>query len=151
MKAVSEFAGHILTKGIAAKTALTAEGKSEEEITTSLGETFKFKDNRLKYYMAALGVAEANQEKLYRVRAFTYEEGETVPEIAVQVEEIYYVPEFFTGPKPAKPVATKQEGRGGGGKKDRPKGPKPSPWGMSPEEMAEKKKASQKAAEKAKK
>lgn len=145
MRAVSEFAGHILVKGIAAKAALVAEGKSEEEIATSLGETFKFKDNRLKYFTLALGVAEANLENLYRVRAFTFEENETIPEKAVKIEEVYYVPEFFTGPKPAKPVATKKESRGGG-KKDRPKGPRPSPWGASPEEIAEKKAASLRSA-----
>ncbi len=139
MKAMSEFAGHILTKGLAAKAALTAEGKSEEEISTSLGETFKFKDNRLKYFMTALDIAEANLDKLYRIRLFTFEEGENIPEKAVQVEEIYYVPEFFGGPKEAKQSQVKTVARGGGGKKDRPKGPKSSPWGPSPEEIAAKK------------
>lgn len=145
MKAVSEFPAHILTKGIAAKAALLAEGKSEEEISTSLGETFKFKDNRLKYFIAALGVAEANTEKLYRVRLFTFNEGENIPEKATLIEEVYYIPEFFQGLQPAKPIVTRADARAGG-KKDKPRGPKSSPWGMSPEEIEEKKAASARAA-----
>lgn len=145
MKSVSEFPAHTLTKGLSAKAALVAEGKSEEEVATSLGETFKFKDNRLKYFMTALGIAEANTENLYRVRLFTFAEGETIPEKATLIEEIYYVPEFF-GAKPAeKREPVKTIPRGGGGKKEN-KGPKSSPWGLSPEEIEAKKAASRNAA-----
>lgn len=149
MKAMSEFPVHILTKGVAAKAALVAEGKSEEEISTSLGETFKFKDNRLKYFIAALGIAETQLEKLYRIRIFSFEEGETIPEKAVQIEELYYSPEFFNPTPGAKPITVKPDPKAArsGGKKDRPKGPKSSPWGLSPEEIAAKKEASLRAAE----
>ncbi len=146
MKAVSEFPAHTLIKGLAAKAALVNEGKSEEEIVTSLGETFKFKDNRLKYFVAAMGVAEPNTENLYRVRLFTYGEGETVPEKAVQIDEVYYIAEFFSGATGPKPVTGKPDPKARGGKKDRPQGPKSSPWGLSPEEIAAKKEASARAA-----
>jgi hypothetical protein len=145
MKALSEFAGHILTKGIKAKETLSSEGKSEEEVSTALGETFKFKDNRLKLFIAAIDVAAANLENLYRVKVYSFEEGETIPENAVKVEDSYFVAEFFTGPKPAKPVVSKKDLKSGG-KKDRPRSPRPSPWGASPEEIAEKKAASLRAA-----
>lgn len=145
MKIMSEFAAHVLTKGIAAKAALAAEGKSEEEISTSLGETFKFKDNRLKYFMTALDVAkESKLEKLYRVRVYTYSEGEEIPEDATQVDDIHFVAE--ENPlKPGTLPTVKKAGQRSGGKKDRPKGPRPSPWGESPEEAALKKAASLKA------
>jgi hypothetical protein len=147
MKAMSEFPVHVLTKGLAVKAALTAEGKTEEEVSTTLGETFKFKDNRLKYFMTALSVAETNLEKLYRVRVFTFSEGEKIPEKAMQVEELHYVPEFFNPTPGAKPVTEKPApGARGGAKKNRPKGPKSSPWGLSPEEIAAKKEASLRAA-----
>lgn len=147
MKAMSEFPVHILTKGVEAKAALSAEGKSPEDISTSLGETFKFKDNRLKYFVAALDIAQANMEKLYRVRVVTFGEGEQIPEKATLVDEVYYIPEFFALAPGPKPVTVKAAPAGrGGGKKDRPKGPKTSPWGLSPEEIAAKKEASAKAA-----
>lgn len=139
MKAMGEFPVHILTKGIAAKTALAAEGKNEEEIATSIGETFKYSDNKLKYFMAALGVSEANQDKLYRVRVVSFAEGEKVPENAVQVEEAYYIPEFFQNNPGAKPVLVKAAPVKRGGKNDRKDKDKSSPWGLSPEEAAAKK------------
>lgn len=145
MKIMSEFAAHVLAKGNAAKAALEAEGKTEEEVTTSLSETFKFKDNRLKYFMTALNVAqESKLEKLYRVRVYMYTEGEDVPETATQVDDIHFVAEENPG-KPGTLPTVKKAGQRGGGKKDRPKGPRPSPWGESPEEAAQKKAASLKA------
>ncbi len=149
MKAMSEFPVHLLKQGLAAKTALVAEGKTEEEITTSIGETLKLKENRLKYFMAALPIAETNTDKLYRIRVFTFSEGEKIPEKAVQIEELHYVPEFFNPTPGAKPITVKPDPKAArsGGKKDRPKGPKSSPWGLSPEEIAAKKEASLRAAE----
>lgn len=147
MRTMSEFLVHVLNKGQAAKTALESEGKSEEEITTSLGETFKFKEDRLKYFMTAMDVAKnSTLEKLYRVRVYKFDEGETVPENATQVDDIHFVPEE-NPVKPGKPAVSIKAGqKGGGGKKDRPKGPRPSPWGESPEEIAQKKEASKRAA-----
>lgn len=147
MKAMSEFPAHLLLKGLELKKALVTEGKSEEEIMTSLAEALKLKENRVKYFGAALGVAEANTEKLYRVRVVSFDEGEKVPETATKIEEAYYLAEFFVATPAAKPITVKASPAGrGGGKKDRPKGPKASPWGLSPEEIAAKKEASLRAA-----
>lgn len=147
MKAMSEFPAHLLLKGLELKKNLVTEGKTEEEMLASLGESLKLKENRLKYFMAALGVAEANSDKLYRIRVLSFEEGETIPEKATKIEEAYFIPEFFTQAPAAKPITVKAGPAGrGGGKKDRPRGPKASPWGLSPEEIAAKKEASLKAA-----
>jgi hypothetical protein len=68
-------------------------------------------------------------------------EGENVPAKAAKVEEHYYVPEFQVDPKAAAKKVEAKGGRGGkgGGKGgDRAGGAKESPWGLSPEQKAEK-------------
>lgn len=143
MKNVTEFWNTTLFKGIEAKNALAAEGKTPEEIQASLGETFKMEGDKLKHFTNAIDVAGQNKDKLHRVLVVTFAEGETVPPKAVKVEEHHYLPAFI---KEATPPPTKEEGRGGG-KGGRPnrggggerKGPKTSPWGLTPEELAAKK------------
>jgi len=152
MKSVTEFPTHKLDKGIEMKTALTTEGKSPEEMEAAIGEAMKLEGDKLKYFVAALDVAAENREKLTRIRVMSPEEGEKLPEKAVQVEEHVYLPEFAKGVLTADPKAPvkKNDTRGKGKRKD---GPKSSPWGITPEEAAAKKAASKekaKAAEAAK-
>ena len=152
MKSVTEFPQFRLEQGIKAKNELSAAGKTPEEISTSLGETFKFEGDKLKHFVAAIDVASQNAENLARVLVVQLNEGETVPNKAVQVEAHHYVPEFKTGPKPV--VTVKDLAKGGpagkkGGRNEN-RGPKPSPWGISPEEKAAKKAASLKAQKEAK-
>ena len=143
MKSVTEFPSFTLTKAIATKTALAGEGKSAEEIQTSLGESFKFEGDKLKHFVAAIDVAAQNANNLRRVVVVSLNEGENAPAKAVKVEEHYYVPEFLITAAPVKAAPEKggrggRGGKGGGGK--RSDGPKSSPWGMSPEEKAAKNK-----------
>ncbi len=145
MRAMGEFPGHILTKGIEAKKALLAEGKSEEEVSTAIGETFKYSDAKLKNFITAVGIVEPKTEQLYRVRIFSFNEGEKVPENAVKIEELHFVPEYFGEKATGAAPVTEKVSRSAGGKKDRPRGPKPSPWGLSPEEINAKKEASARA------
>jgi len=90
----------------------------------------------------ALEVAHANSDNLKRVVVMSLNEGENVPAKAAKVEEHYYVPEFQVDPKAAaKKVDAKggRGGKGGGGRGgDRAGGAKESPWGLSPEQKAEK-------------
>ena len=142
MKLVTEFSNFTLNKGLAAKAALSTEGKSPEEIETSLGETFKLEGEKLKFFVNALTVAGENTANLKRVFVATLNEGENAPAKATKVEEHHYIPEFITAPKPA-PAKDAKGGRGGGrggpggGRGGEKKGG--SPWGMSPEEIAAKK------------
>lgn len=153
MRAVTEFPTNLLTKGIAAKTALTAEGKTPEEIQASLGETFKFEGDKLKHFFNSLDVAAANMTDLRRVLVVGLSEGEKAPAKAVQVEEGFYVPEFIIKamPKPAESADPKgRGGRPGGGGRSGAGGrgsdkPKSSPWGLTPEEKAAKNKGAAKA------
>lgn len=141
MKSVTEFPTFILNKGLAAKTALTTEGKNAEEILTSIGEAFKFEGDKLKHFVNALEVAGQNTEVLKRVVVMSLNEGEKAPAKAIQVEEFHYVPEFLITAKPV--VADKGDGKGGRGKgrggQGRGEKKGGSPWGMSPEEIAAKK------------
>lgn len=146
MKSVTEFWSFALTQGLAARTALAAEGKSPEEIATSLGEQFKMEGDKLKHFVQALDVAGQNQEKLSRVVVVSLAEGESAPAKAHQVEENCYIPEFQVAPKPVqnKKAEAPKGGRGGGGRGQGGGGggrggTKTSPWGLTPEEKAAKK------------
>jgi hypothetical protein len=142
MKNITEFPGHILTRGISTKTALAAEGKTPEEIQTSLGESFKYEGDKLKHFVASLDVAAQNSQNLRRVLVVTFAEGEKVDPRATKVEEHYFIPELLITAQP-KFADDSKGGRGGhrkgrGGKNSG--GPKGSPWGLSPEEKAAKNK-----------
>ncbi len=143
MKAVTEFPNVTLTKGLAAKNTLAAEGKSPEEIQQSIGESFKYEAEKLKYFLAALDVAAQNTTNLRRVLVVGLAENEVAPAKAIKVEEHYYLPEFLVmaSAKPADGKDGKGGRKGGKGKG----GPKSSPWGLSPEEEAAKKKGPAKA------
>ncbi len=140
MKSVTEFPNWTLAKALQTKTALTTEGKTPEEVLTSLGETYKYEGDKLKHFINAIDVAGQNPDKLKRVLVVSYTEGEPVPPKALKVEEHHYVPEFLIDAKAATPMDSKGgrgQGRGGKGKE---RGPKSSPWGLSPEEKAAKNK-----------
>jgi hypothetical protein len=135
MRAVTEFPAHVLIKGLNAKAALLAEGKTPEETQESLGLTFKFEGDKLKYFMNALTCAEANKDGLCHLRVLKFGEGETVPPKAMLIDELHYVPEFPKAPNTK--IATKHDKKDKGPKKGR--GEKESPWGLSPEQKAAKK------------
>lgn len=139
MRLVTEFASFTLVKGLSARAALLAEGKSPEEIEQGLGETFKLEGEKLKHFINSLDVAQANPEKLRRVVVISLNEGEAAPAKATKVDEMYYGPEFLVE---ARPAAEKSDNRGRGGRGGRGGGrgaPKGSPWGLTPEEKAAKK------------
>lgn len=142
MKNITEFATFTLNKGASAKAALAAEGKSPEEIQTSLGETFKFEGDKLKHFVASLDVAAANATNLRRVLVVSLAEGEAAPARATKVDEHYYIADLLVTSAPK--AQTEDGGRGFKGGKGRGGkgggGPKSSPWGMSPEEKAAKNK-----------
>lgn len=149
MKSITEFSQPTLQKFLAAKAALTAEGKTAEETMTAIGEAMKLEGDKLKFIFAA-GDLVAEQKAFRRVLVASIAEGEAVPAKYTKVEDNYYLVETLDMFKPAAPMtATKPGQRGGpqrgGGKSST--GPKSSPWGASPEEIAAKKKASALAAQ----
>lgn len=143
MKAVTEFPSFTLNRAVQAKTTLSAEGKTPEEIQASLGETFKFEGDKLKYFVNAIDVASNHKENLKRVVVLSLNEGENAPAKAVQVEEMHYVPEFVIMSRPVAVETDRKGGRGGrkgGGNNRGGDSKKGSPWGLSPEEKAAKNK-----------
>lgn len=148
MKFVTEFANVTLKQVLAARTALAAEGKTPEEIQESLGTKYKVEGEKLAHLTNALEVASQNTENLKRVLVVSLGENEKAPAKAVQVEAFHYVPDFHVTARPAhtenKDSKGGRGGKGRGGGGDR--GMKESPWGLSPEQKAEKKAAQSKAA-----
>ncbi len=150
MKSITEFSQPTLQKFLAAKAVLATEGKSPEEMMTAIGESMKLEGDKLKFIFAA-GDLVAEQKAFRRVLVASIAEGEAAPAKYTKIEDNYYLVETLDMFKPAAPVAapTKGGNRGGpqrgGGKSS--SGPKSSPWGASPEEIAAKKKASQLAAQ----
>jgi hypothetical protein len=117
MKSVTEFANFQLNQGIKAKAGLAAEGKTPEEIQTSLGTTFKLEGDKLKYFVNALEVAGQNLDGLKRVRVVSLAEGENAPGKNQKIEEMTYLIEFHVVARPPQPEADKDgKGRGRGGK-----------------------------------
>lgn len=148
MKSITEFAQPILQKVLAAKAALASEGKTPEEVSASLGETFKLEGDKLKYIQAAADLV-VGKQSVRRVMVASFSEGETAPARYQKIDDIYYLVETLELTKAAPAAPTKGGGRGGprqGGHKSGG-GPKGSPWGASPEELEAKKKSSKVAAQ----
>lgn len=150
MKSVTEFPTHKLVQGNKAKADLAAAGKSPEEISTALGESFKYEGDKLKHFVNAMEVATQNPDKLARVLVVQLNEGESAPPKAVKVEDFHYVPDFMQEAR--KPVMTKTDpkaagkGRQGGGKGGKGGGrAKETPWGIIPEQKETKKPADKNA------
>jgi hypothetical protein len=78
MKSITEFAMPTLTKFSTAKAALTTEGKTPEEISAALGESFKLEGDKLKFIMAASDLA-AGKPSVRRVVVVSFAEGEVAP------------------------------------------------------------------------
>lgn len=139
MKSITEFQVFTLQKIAAAKNQLLADGKTPEEVSAGIGETFKLEGDKLRYALAASDLIK-DKTAVRRVLIVGFAEGEAVGPKYQKVEEDYYLVEMVET-RPAAPVAStdKRGGprRGGGNK---PSGPKSSPWGMSPEEKAAKNK-----------
>lgn len=144
MKSITEFGSPALQKFSTARAALVKEGKSPEEIATAMGETFKLEGDKLKYMMAAADLV-ADKKDVRRVLVASFAEGETAPAKYQKIEDTYYLVETLILAAPIQ-AAAPTKGRGGPRKGGGSSAPKSSPWGISPEELAAKKKGGKNAA-----
>lgn len=103
-------------------TELTASGKTAEETSQALAETYKLEGDKLKHFTAALDLAKAKANNLKRVLVFSLAEGEKAPAGAVEKEGSYYATEFFYVPEKKKPHGPKGKGFGGKGGKGKGRG-----------------------------
>lgn len=106
-KTITEFDSFRLKNALNTKKELAAAGKTPEEIPAALGEALKLEGDKLKWFLAALELAEARIDNLKRVVVYAAEEGKSAPSGAVQKEDKYFLAEFFYTPQP------KRESRGG--------------------------------------
>lgn len=136
MKSITEFPQHVLTKVLAAKKSLMAEGKSPEEVSQAVGETFKYEGDKLKHALAAADLV-ADTPSFRRVVVVAFGEEETAPAKYKKVEDNHYLVETMTLSTPA--AASEKGDRKGGRKGGRDGGTGKSPWGATPEEIAAKK------------
>ncbi len=143
MKSITEFPNSTLQKVLAAKAAIVTEGKTPEEITAAMGESLKLEGDKLKFALAAADLA-VGKTAVRRVLVASIAEGEAPPAKYQKVEDNYYLVETLEPLKPKETAAPSKFGRGGP-RKGAQGGPKTSPWGASPEEIAAKKKASEAA------
>lgn len=136
MKSITEFPLSTLQKVLAVKTALTTEGKSAEEISAAIGETFKYEGDKITYALAAADLA-AGKTAVRRVLVASFAEGEPPAAKYQNIDGHFYCVESFEAKPYVAPAKTDARGGKKGGRRDGPKG---SPWGMSPEELAQKNK-----------
>ena len=142
MKAVTEFASFTLNQAIKTKAALSAEGKTPEEIQESIGQTFKCEGEKLGYLMNAIDVAGANTEGLKRVMVMSRLKVKS-PAKSEAGRRSFLHPRDACHGKPAAAASDKKGGHGGRGRDGGGKGKgkeKEGKWGLSPEELAAKKK-----------
>jgi len=148
MRSVTEFPVHKLNLAFTKRSELLTAGKSPEEIATEMGTAFKLEGDKLKYFLAAIDVAQENTANLARILVVQFAEGESVSPKAKKFEDFYCLPEFAKDPKA--PVMKAEVIRGGAGKRnDKKGGPKESPYGLSTDQKAEKKAAQKGIAPKA--
>lgn len=151
MKSVTEFLNFKLAEGLKVRTALTAEGKSPEEIAAAMGEKFKLEGDKLKYFVNAVEVASKTTEKLFRINVVKLNEGQNPPHRGTLIEEFCYIAEVEKAAADIKKADTKAADGGRGGQRGKHGGkgggkPKGSPWGPAPEEIEAKKAAARQAA-----
>ena len=136
MKSVTEFAYPLLQKVLAAKTTLTTEGKTPEEVSTAIGESFKLEGDKLKHILAASDLV-VDKTAVRRVVVVSFAEGEPAPAKYQKVEEFHYLVDIVELTKFVPPSKSDRRGPKKGGRE----GAKSSPWGMTPEEKAAKNKS----------
>jgi hypothetical protein len=112
MKAITEFNVFNLKRAITLKGELSTQGKTPEEISTSIGESFKLEGDKLKAFVNSLDLVNDKTEGLKRVMVVTFAEGEAVPERFQKVDEQHFMLEYFQAPRP--PAPKEEDGKRGG-------------------------------------
>lgn len=100
MKTITEFSGFALKEALAKKTALLAEGKSEEEVQAAINEILKLDETKVSFYKNAVDMTASRMDRVKRVVVATKAtEGEKVPEAFMEREGHFYLVEFFPAPQ----------------------------------------------------
>ena len=122
MKTLTEFSGFALKDAMAKKTALLAEGKTEEEAQAAINEFLKLDETKAPFYINAIDMTNSRMDRVKRVVvAIRATETEKVPEAFSEREGHFYLVEFFPSADSRAPARGGREddrfsrGRGGSG------------------------------------
>jgi hypothetical protein len=96
MKTLTEFSGFVLKDVMAKKTALLAEGKTEEEVQAAVSEQLKLDEAKVGFYKNVVDMTSSRIERVKRVVvALKASETEKVPENYIEREGHFYLVEYF--------------------------------------------------------
>jgi hypothetical protein len=128
MKTLTEFSGFVLKEALAKKTALLAEGKTEEEVQTAINEQLKLDETKVGFYKNVLDMTSSRLDRVKRVVvALRATETEKVPESYIEREGHFYLVEYFASADSRGAVSSGRDddrrgGRGGRGGRDQGRG-----------------------------
>jgi len=117
MKTLTEFSGFTLKEALAKKSALIAEGKSEEEVLAAIHEQLKLDEAKAGFYKNVVDMTSSRIDRVKRVVvALKATETEKVPEAYMEREGHFYLVEYFpTADSRARMGASDRDDRGGRG------------------------------------
>ena len=128
MKTLTEFSGFVLKEALAKKTALLAEGKTEEEVQAAIHEQLKLDETKVGFYKNVLDMTSSRLDRVKRVVvALRATETEKVPESYIEREGHFYLVEYFASADSRGAVSSGRDddrrgGRGGRGGRDQGRG-----------------------------
>jgi len=98
MKTITEFSGFTLKDALSKKSALLAEGKTEEEAQAAINEQLKLLDDtKVTFFKNAIDMSKSRLDQVKRVVvAVKSSETEKVPEAFSEREGNFYLVEFFS-------------------------------------------------------
>ena len=96
MKTLTEFSGFVLKDVMAKRTALLAEGKTDEEVQAVVNEQLKLDEAKVGFYKNVVDMTSSRIERVKRVVvALKASETEKVPENYIEREGHFYLVEYF--------------------------------------------------------
>jgi hypothetical protein len=117
MKTLTEFSGFTLKEALAKKSALIAEGKSEDEALSAVHEQLKLDEAKAGFYKNVVDMTSSRIDRVKRVVvALKATETEKVPESYMEREGHFYLVEYFpTADSRARMGSSDRDDRGGRG------------------------------------
>lgn len=121
MKTLTEFSGFVLKDALTKKTALLAEGKTEDEAQGAINEQLKLDEAKAAFYRNVVDMTSSRIDRVKRVVvALKASETEKVPESYIEREGHFYLVEYFPGGSSHRDAPSGRErGRGDRGRSER--------------------------------
>lgn len=121
MKTITEFSGFQVAAALKSSTELSTSGKTPEEISQAMAESYKLEGDKLKLFTDALDFAKGRPESLKRIVVLALAEGEKAPDKAYEKDGKVFLMEYFyvpsSRPKGRGRDRDERDGKGRGGKR----------------------------------